>query len=185
LQERAKYLDEWQPLADIYEPWRWDVSQKSDVWGVGLAALYLLWAGKGEEACLQLERDIRDESAGWINEFNDNVPSDESIGDNEVLIEWIEMYEFDPAYSIGLVHLVRRCPESPPNRTSAAERDEDHNRQEHCQTQWTLWRGDQEAPWDDLCWPSCSGARGEVPGIRHWTTAINQKDVITRQHVSQ
>jgi hypothetical protein len=109
LQERAKYLDEWQPLADIYDPWRWDVSQKSDVWGVGLAALYLLWAGKGEEACLQLERDIRDESAGWINEFNDNVPSDESTGDNEVLIEWIEMYEFDPAYSIGLVHLVRRC----------------------------------------------------------------------------
>jgi hypothetical protein len=93
--------------SSIYVPWQWPVTQKSDVWAVGLAAQYLLWAGKGEDYCTELADQISGEIYNWPKTLNRK--DIDKVSEEQCLLNETSISEYEHAYSIGLARLVRRC----------------------------------------------------------------------------
>jgi hypothetical protein len=76
------------------------------VWGIGLTAHRLLWAGKGEQALQRLENEISYQVSTWEQKF-----SDEAVKGNPDLGDFVDVdfADHDNIYSIGLIRFVQRC----------------------------------------------------------------------------
>lgn len=87
-----------------YLPGSWMITEKSDIWGVGLVALELLYAGRGPGANAVLDDRISNLSQNWNEVLQERTEVDEDDG-------LFDRERFDPPefYSIGLVRIIERC----------------------------------------------------------------------------
>jgi hypothetical protein len=67
---------------DDYEPGNWLITTKSDIWGVGLVAYELLYAGRGQTANKALSCFFSDATLNWVRTLSEETEP----GDNEELI---------------------------------------------------------------------------------------------------
>ncbi|KAF1915765.1 kinase-like domain-containing protein [Ampelomyces quisqualis] len=88
-----------------YAPGEWDISEKSDIWGIGIIAYLLLSAGSTQNSYARAQEKMAVDAKAWVHDFAttdvEHHPTGSFLTD--------EMDNFSDIHSLGLIRLVNQC----------------------------------------------------------------------------